>query len=335
MNFIDFFKLKKIREKNNKGLMILLNVGLIMLVTLAFIAYLVIKSVAPDKIVGGQNPQIKNNYKASVEDSTLVDGTLYRKVFGDEANCHQHFPLGVAVSSKANPEKTALFCYGKYAVQYNTETKTPIWAAHVIKGEDFKKGEYVERTNDFREDKNIAGLKVSSKPQDYTRTGFDRGHLAPAADFSYNPKFMSESFYMTNIAPQAPNHNRQIWANLEKSVRQLSKHKAVKELYITTGVVYYHNKGLKFGDQNGTLGSFNGIQIPTYFYKVIVEPKSGHSAAYLIPNTNAVANQHHNNFLIKISELEKVAKVDFHSKLSKELKLKIENNSGGLARSLQ
>lgn len=328
--------LKKIRKSNNEGRMRLIHIFLIFTSVISFFAYVVLKLLYPQAIVGGQNSQVEKNYSVKATDSTLIDGSLYQSVFGDTDNCHENFPLGAPVlNDESVAGKSALFCYKKYAVQYNANTKTPIWESHVLRKKDFKGAEYVERTNDFREDKDIQGKPFSSSPQEYTRSGYDRGHLAPAADFSYNKDIMSESFYMTNIAPQAPQHNRQIWSRLEQAVRKLAKHPKIDELYVTTGVAYYRDKGIGWGDENGSLGTIGrGILVPTYFYKIIIEPKTGQSAAYLIPNANNVGNQHFNNFLIKISDLEKITQINFNPQLDSDTRKKIEVDGGTLAKSL-
>lgn len=323
---------KKINNFINKKMSIsqvkLFHTFVFVIFLISFGLYIVFKMVLPQFIVGGENSQLKNNYKIKVNESSQASSVNYKYIFGDEDNCFKNFPLGAPELNYDIVDSTALFCYGKYAVQYNTSTKTPVWESHVLQKSDFTKNNYVERTNDFREDENIKNNEVSSKPSDYTRTGYDRGHLAPAGDFAYNEKYMSESFIMTNIAPQAPQNNRGNWSHLEQSIRKLLKSKNVNELYVTTGILYYQNN--KDKNSNGTLGEFNGIKIPTHFYKIIIEPQSGYSAAYLIPNTNQDGSNHFSNYLIKISDLEKITQINFHPNLDKQQSQVIEVESGRL-----
>lgn len=322
-----------LRKNNTVKRVKTVNWVLFLIFFILFVAYIIGKNVFPTIIVGGENTKIKNNYKIQVNDKIETDGANYKYVFDNGNDCSQHYPLGAPkVRGRNLSEKSALFCYAKYAVHYDTQTKTPIWESHVLNRKDFVGQDYVERTNDFREDHNIAGQPVSSKPSEYRGTNYDKGHLAPAADFSYDKNAMSESFYMTNIAPQAPMHNRQIWSKLEQAVRKLAKHKNIEQLYVTTGIIY-HKEG-NFGDEKGTLGQFHNIKIPTYFFKIIIEPKTAQSAAYLIPNTNHVGNQPFSNFLIKISDLEKVAKINFNPDLDKKLVAIIEKKGGTLDQSL-
>lgn len=320
---------KKIKKSNIK----MLDGILTAIFVIAFFVYIVLKLVFPSMIVGGENNQAQKDYTIKTSESSHPSAGAYKYIFGNEkGDCFKNYPLGAPALKYDIADKTALFCYSKYAVQYNTNTKTPIWESHVLKKSDFVGASYNERTNDFREDKNIEGMKISSKPSDYSRTGYDRGHLAPAADFSYSEKAMSESFIMTNIAPQAPQNNRQIWSQLEQSIRKLLKHKNIQELYVTTGILYYKNS--KDKNSTGVMAEFNGIQAPTHFYKIIIEPKTGQSAAYLIPNTNDVGGQPFSNFLISIRELEKYTKIDFHPNLSNKESQAIEVNSGKLDQAL-
>ena len=116
----------------------------------------------------------------------------------------------------------------------------------------------------FRGDPAVAN---SPTPDDYTNTGYDRGHMVPAADSS-TPEQMSETFFMTNMTPQFPNVNRIAWKNLEISVR------AMPFKWVVTGA-YYANYNTKIGK--------HGVPVPTALYK-IVYLKDGSIVAYEIFN---------------------------------------------------
>ena len=317
-----------------------MNVSVLIISAVLFLIYLGIKLAAPQFLVGGNTIAKQENYKLKTTDSAVVNDASYKYVFNNGNDCFNSFPLGAPkvkfINSENNP--TALFCYKKYATQYNSQTKTPIWSANVLKKSDFNGATYHERTNDFREDPHLKGNKASQKPSDYTRSGWDRGHLAPSGDFAYNQEIMSESYYMTNIAPQLPENNRQIWRDLESATRQLIKKKGIDELYVTTGILYYIPKD-KRGDKekyDGSIAEFHGIKVPSHFYKVIVDPKNGMSAAFLIPNTSEVIGKSYKNYLIKISDLEELVKINFHHNLDDETAELLENvNSGTLVKHMK
>ena len=78
-----------------------------------------------------------------------------------------------------------------------------------------------ERTNNFRTDPDVK--TGSASPEDYKKSGFDRGHLCPAGDMGWSEQTMSESFFMSNMSPQAPSFNRGIWKKLEEQIRVFRK----------------------------------------------------------------------------------------------------------------
>ena len=103
-----------------------------------------------------------------------------------------------------------------YVLSYNETCEQPNWVMYTLTSEDLIKGD-ATRKNYFKSDRSFETLSASSS--DYTRSGYDRGHLKPAADESNNQAQMDETFYMSNISPQLPGFNRGIWKKLENYVR--------------------------------------------------------------------------------------------------------------------
>ena len=121
-----------------------------------------------------------------------------------------------------------------YALGYIERHEQSAWVIYVISKEQVL-AKNAERSNySFRRDPAIPTGSASSS--DYTRSGFDRGHLAPAADMAYSEQTMRDSFYMSNISPQRPGFNRGIWKDLESWTRQI----VIKEqnTVIVTGPVF-------------------------------------------------------------------------------------------------
>ena len=121
-----------------------------------------------------------------------------------------------------------------YALGYIERHEQAAWVIYIISNKQIL-AKNAERSNhSFRRDPAIPTGSASSS--DYTRSGFDRGHLAPAADMAYSEQTMRDSFYMSNISPQRPGFNRGIWKDLEAWVRQT----AVKErlVVVVTGPVF-------------------------------------------------------------------------------------------------
>lgn len=102
-----------------------------------------------------------------------------------------------------------------YTLSFNSRHKQANWVYYILGSEG--KERVAERTDRFREDKKVPS--GSAKPSDYTKSGYDRGHLCPAADMTHSAEAMEETFLMSNISPQLPVFNRGIWKSLEKQVR--------------------------------------------------------------------------------------------------------------------
>ena len=146
----------------------------------------------------------------------------------------------------------------------------------------------VERTNDFHADIRLG--KTSPTPSDYDNTGYDRGHLTPAADAA-NDTQMSDTFLMTNMTPQEPTVNRVSWRMLEANVRNMPA------TYIVTGAIY---NGL-----TKTIGK-HSIPVPSSYYKVVYL-KNGTIKAYTAVNTtNAPVIE------TTVDVVEKISGIKFH-----------------------
>jgi endonuclease G len=142
----------------------------------------------------------------------------------------------------------------------------------------------VVRKNDFRADKRVPG---GPTPDDYTNSGYDRGHMTPAAD-SNSDKQMSETFLMTNMTPQLPSVNRVAWRMLEDRVR------SVPFTYVITGAVYQWPAK--------TIGK-NKVPVPVALYKIAYFA-SGNKAIYFVDNIDKATVR-------TIGETELEAKVGF------------------------
>lgn len=154
------------------------------------------------------------------------------------------------------------------------------------------------RGNEFRLDPEIP--TGSATPRDYIRSGYDRGHLAPAADMSFPIKTLSESFYLSNVSLQAPQFNRGIWRELEKQVR----HFAVREkrIVVATGPVLPVDKVI-------TIGA-NRVSVPLYYYKVIYAPTPPEKMiAFVLPNRGSSADLR--TFAVTVDHVEALTGLDF------------------------
>lgn len=194
---------------------------------------------------------------------------------------------------------------------YSEEHEQAAWVAHIIRPEVLT-GKVV-RTNDFRVDPLVA--TGSTVEEDFFLTqvaddgskvydgfGYDRGHLAPSADFRWSPTALSESYYYSNMSPQRPDFNRGIWAQVEGKVRgYLANHPEV-QLYVVTGPV------LK-GDLPVVARSINQPSIPEQYFKVVMDLKNQRGIGFLLRNEGS--DDPVSAFATSIDQVEEVTGLDF------------------------
>jgi endonuclease G len=167
---------------------------------------------------------------------------------------------------------TQQLCKKNYAVIHSCSVKNPVAVMEHVSAEDVNGP--AKRRNDFREDPAVRP-ECRSTMADYAGSGYDRGHLVPAANNTQSADIMSESFFLSNMIPQVPGNNRGIWRILELQVRD-SVRTTGQDLYVISGAVYA--QGSK------TIG--NGVAVPTQVFKIIINKRTGNVTAFLMPNEN-------------------------------------------------
>ncbi|WP_373514095.1 DNA/RNA non-specific endonuclease [Persicitalea sp.] len=200
-----------------------------------------------------------------------------------------------------------------YTLKYVEKYELPAWVAYVLQQDQINGKE--ERENQFIPDPAVrTGTAVSN---DYTRSGYDRGHLAPAADFKNSYQVMKETFYMSNICPQEPQFNRGIWLELEKLVRAWAY--KYQKIYVVTGPVL--EPGLP------TIGRSNRVAVPRQFYKVVlyVNPPYVKGIAFLMDNKPSKASLA--SFVVPIDKVESLTGVDFFPRLPDSIENRVEKRS--------
>ena len=206
---------------------------------------------------------------------------------------------------------------------YSEPDEQAAWVQHMVIPEvEFAN---VSRTNDFRVDSLVE--TGSSQEEDfflksvaedgeieYDGFGYDRGHLAPSADFRWSQKALSESYFYSNMSPQKPEFNRERWAELEAWVRTYVIDFA-ESVYVVTGPVL--KNGLK---QQG----INKVSIPDQFYKIVLDLDGDeHKAiAFLMPNEHCAYPV--SGYTTTVDEIEKLTGLDFFSSLQDNEEIKLE-----------
>jgi endonuclease G len=198
-----------------------------------------------------------------------------------------------------------------YTLSYNEKAEQPSWVAYELDSNEIYGP--AKRKNNFKADSTIK--TGSATLADYKGSGYDRGHLCPAADQKESDDAMSESFFMSNMSPQAPDLNRKIWADLEAVVRNFADTNG--KIYVATGPI------LTDGPYD-TIGE-NKVAIPNFYYKVILdysEPEIK-SIGFILPNEGS--DKSLESFATTINEVERETGLDFFYQLPDDIEEQIES----------
>lgn len=206
----------------------------------------------------------------------------------------------------------SLKIYQGFTLSFNPSTKLANWVCYTLNPQKLSAPK-VKRNNKFKPDFSLKG--GTAKDADYKKSGFDKGHLAPAADMAWSQASMNDCFYYTNIAPQYPECNRGIWKKLEEQVRRLAL--ICDSLIVFTGPV--------FNTHHQVLG-ISKIAIPSGFYKIIVLFYATDFKVYsvLIPNVKQFEN--FNRYACSLANIEKQTGLIFITNLNLPLLHDLKQN---------
>lgn len=199
--------------------------------------------------------------------------------------------------------KDTVIVHTAISLLYSEKHEQAAWVAYQLLGANTY--ESLARSNRFTSDPKVKTGTATT--QDYLKSGFDRGHLAPAADFTWSAEAMNESFYYSNMSPQLPGFNRGIWKRLETQVRNWSRIDSC--IYIVTGPILENNLE--------TIGP-NLVSVPKYYYKVVVDyySKSPKGIGFVIPNESSSSSLM--DYVKPIEEIEQLTGINFFPQLSIE-----------------
>jgi endonuclease G, mitochondrial len=174
---------------------------------------------------------------------------------------------------------------------------------------DMINGNY-QRTDNFRIDNKIQ--TGSASKSDYYKSGYDRGHLAPAGDMKISKISMSESFLLSNISPQNPSFNSGGWQKLESQVRcwVLSE----GEMFIVTGPILRH--------QIKSIG-LNNVSVPSFFYKIVYSKSNNKMIAFVMPNKKTSNDLKY--YVKSVDYIEDLTGIDFFYQLDDEIEKELES----------
>jgi endonuclease G len=226
---------------------------------------------------------------------------------------------------KTLPSEEVLY-HSAYAFVYNEEHEQAKWVTHIIMPDIANGNE--GRSNDFREDSLVKTksaqeedyfLRLSNTENSFLKYegfGYDRGHLAPSADFRFAKKAISESYFYSNISPQKADLNRGKWAEMEDALRNYAIRNNTPVFVVTGGILKPSLKKIE--------KSINKVSIPEYFFKVALDLENKRGIGFIMQN--AMCDLHLFQYAFSIDSIESLTGIDFFYLLSDSIENSIENN---------
>ena len=190
-----------------------------------------------------------------------------------------------------------------YTASYSTLHGQPLWVAWSLAPEEVVSDGDVSRSDEFLPDPLIDGCVTTSA---YSRTGYDRGHMAPAADFRYDQRVQDESFYMSNVCVQSHGLNEGTWFELEKRCRFWARNFYKTTLWIVAGPVFSENPE-RVGKES--------LPVPSAFWKVVCKQDRGlwEAVGFVFPNEDLYDD--YRKYAVSVDEVEALTGLDFYAGL--------------------
>jgi len=183
-------------------------------------------------------------------------------------------------------------CFNGFNVLYSGMSKTPLWSAEYLSPE--RLSTKIKREDNFHEETSVPE-RHRSLLSDYRGSGYDRGHMSPNGDMPTKDS-QFDSFSLSNMVPQAPKNNQEVWRKLEDATRAVVT-KQKQDAYVVTGPIFE-------GQRLKTIG--RGVIVPSAVYKAVYYPKTGAIGAYYAPNNNSQQVK-----VVSVCYLEEKQKLDY------------------------
>jgi endonuclease G len=235
-------------------------------------------------------PSFEEQHSVSDIHNTCIDDSLYYpKIDSGEYVIHHQY----------------------YDLVYDEKHEQAKWVFYKLYP-SYLNGPY-KRRNDFRADPKV--ISKSANHSDYRGSGYDRGHLMPAADMTWSEVALSESFYYSNMSPQHPSFNRGVWKRLESKVRSWCMES--DSLFVITGPVV--------NTIFDVIGQ-NRVAVPGAYFKVIMRFKQNkqEGIAFLLPNTSSKESLE--SYVYCIDSLEQLVGIDFFHHQNEESHRRLESS---------
>lgn len=213
------------------------------------------------------------------------------------SNCPQHYPNGTPPEVDGTSGGSREVCFTDFAVLHSSKLKTPVYSVQRLDKATMERAKDVPREGNFYAEARLPSAERAT-PQDYRGSGYDRGHMSPAATMP-SREGMAQSFSMANMVPQNPNLNRGTWKQVETAVQKYAE-RSVTPVYVFTGPVYLQGSIASIG---------NGVAVPSHVFKAVIDP-NGKSYGWVLPNESGVRM----SAPMDIGKLSDIVGINFNNK---------------------
>lgn len=201
----------------------------------------------------------------------------------------------------AHGDDEDIYAYTGHVASYNHQTLTPNWVAYRLTDNDVQ-GTFKENFP-FSRDPKVKGRQASR--EDYSGSGYDKGHMAPRADMKWDRQAYYETFFFTNVCPQDHTMNAGSWNELEQRSRRAARRYGT--VYVVTGPIY-SSKSPK------TIGKAR-VAVPDAFFKALLAPDGDDYHAVAFVMQNAPERQNVRSCAITVDSLENILRRDLYPTL--------------------
>lgn len=246
----------------------------------------------------------------------LVILSIYAAVKENRGATPEYQPIGLTgeLMTVAMPDSipSQTVNYKGYTASFNRRMHIPNWVAWELTAEETKGR--TPRYDKFAQDPDVEGC---AETYDYLYSGYDRGHMAPAGDMKWSDESMRESFYLTNICPQARELNTGSWRTLEEKCRLWAQ--ADSAIIIIAGPVYNPAPKEFIGD--------NRVAVPRAFFKIVLAPyaRPMRAIGFVMPNSRVAGGLQES--ATTVDHIEELTGYDFFAALPDSIEEMIESKA--------
>jgi len=212
------------------------------------------------------------------------------------------------------PRNSQQFVFHKnHVLCYDRHRRIPLWVAEHVTKENLR-GDANRKHSRFLPDPAVP-VMFTAQNNDYHKSGWSRGHMAPAGDNKYDQEAMSATFYLSNIVPQNIDNNNGFWNRLEMYCRELTA--KFDDVWVISGPLFLPETSQSTGKQYvryEVIGE-SEVAVPTHLFKIVVAEKRGIGkpllGVFVVPNVAISSDRQLHDFKVDLSFVESHSGLQF------------------------